>query len=78
MNVRQEVYDFVRGLINLVWIAMPWGLPFILLRLVVGLLRWAHRTARGETFDDMRTDYHTARERFRTHTSTIRRSMRRP
>lgn len=44
---QQQFYDFVRGLISLAFLAAPIFGPFVLMRVVIGVFRWANRTARG-------------------------------
>ena len=59
MDPRQAMYDFITGLIDLMFIAWPIVGPFVLMLLVIRVVRWAHSSARGEKdFDDLQEEYH--------------------
>lgn len=55
MNPQQQMYAFMAGLLDLVWIAWPIVGPFVLMGVVVKVVRWAWSSARGErdTLDEL-------------------------
>jgi hypothetical protein len=55
----QQAYNFTEGLINLGLQAQWWWMPFLSLALIVAVLRWLNRQARGaESMDDYTDQYH--------------------
>jgi hypothetical protein len=48
MEARQGMYQFVSGLINLIWLFWPIAGPFVLMRVIIRVVRWAYSSARGE------------------------------
>jgi hypothetical protein len=50
MTAKQQMYDLVFGLLNLVTSGGIWALvgPLVVLTLLVRFMRWANATARGE------------------------------
>src|SRR3954470_774752 len=68
MEARQAMYQFVLGLINLVWLLWPFVGPFVLMGVIVKLVRWAFNSARGERdIEELRQEgidnLHAARNR---------------
>ena len=66
MEARQAMYQFVTGLINLIWSLWPVVGPFVLMGVIIKIVRWAHSSARGEQdIDELRRDYEDATDPFR-------------
>ena len=54
--MRTAVYDFATGMFGLVSVIMVFGMPFLIMRLVIQIFRWVIGRARGERLAELQED----------------------
>ena len=54
--MRSDVYAFATGMFQIIGVLMIFGMPFILMRVVIQIFRWIIGRARGERLAELQED----------------------